>query len=125
MTDRYKVYTKILKSIKEIVPNQHPGHTLTLAMMITGIVLSKKAQLSEMSSEIPSAAKDKSIEMRLRRWVKNHRIDGDLIYLPFAQQILRVLASQTLLLVMDGSQVGRGNMVLMVGVVYPIYGFSS
>ena len=59
MTDRYKVYTKVLKSIKEVVKDQHPGHTITLAMMITGIVLSKKAQLSEMSSEIPSAAKTK------------------------------------------------------------------
>ncbi len=118
MTDRYKVYTKVLKSIKAVVKNQHPGHTLTLAMMITGIVLSKKAQLSEMSSEIPADAKDKSIEMRLRRWVKHQRIDGDLIYLPFAQQILSVLANQELILVMDGSQVGRGCMVLMVGVVY-------
>lgn len=118
MTDRYKVYTKVLKNIKEVVQNQHPGHTITLAMMITGIVLSKKAQLSEMSSEIPSAAKDKSIEMRLRRWVKHDQIDGETIYLPFAEQILKVLADQELILVMDGSQVGRGCMVLMVGVVY-------
>ena len=118
MTDRYKVYTKVLKSIKEVVKDQHPGHTITLAMMITGIVLSKKAQLSEMSSEIPSEAKDKSIEMRLRRWVKHDRIDEDLIYLPFAQEVLNVLANQELTLVMDWSQVGRGCMVLMVGIVY-------
>jgi hypothetical protein len=118
MTDRYKVYTKVLKSIKAIVKDHHPGHTITLAMMIAGIVLSKKAQLSEMSSEIPSEAKDKSIEMRLRRWVKHERIDGDLIYLPFAEEILSALSKQALLLVMDGSQVGRGCMVLMVGVVY-------
>ena len=42
MTDLCKVYTKVLKSIKAIVKDQHPGHTITLAMMITGIVLSKK-----------------------------------------------------------------------------------
>lgn len=118
MTDRYKVYTKVLKSIKEVVKDQHPGHRLTLAMMITGIIMSKKAQLSEMSSEIPAEAKDKSIEMRLRRWVKHDQIDGELIYLPFAQEILSVLSKQELILVMDGSQVGRGCMVLMVGVVY-------
>jgi len=35
---------------------------MTLAMMIIGIVLSEKAQLSEMSNEIPSTANDKSIE---------------------------------------------------------------
>ena len=118
MTDRYKVYTKVLKTIKQFVANQHAGHTVTLAMMIAGIVMSKKAQLSEMSSEIPTDAKDKSIEMRLRRWVKHDRIDGDMIYMPFARQILNALSEQELVLVMDGSQAGRGCMVLMVGVVY-------
>ena len=118
MTDRYKVYTKVLKTIKQLVTDQHPGHVVTLAMMIAGIVMSKKAQLSEMSSEIPTAAKDKSIEMRLRRWVKHDRIDGEMIYLPFARQLLNVLSEQELVLVMDGSQAGRGCMVLMVGVVY-------
>jgi len=90
----------------------------TLAMMITGIVMSKKAQLSEMSSEIPTQAKDKSIEMRLRRWVKHEEIDAEMIYLPFAQQILKALSGKRLVLVMDGSQAGRGCMVLMVGVLY-------
>jgi len=118
MTDRYKVYTKVLKTIKQFVTDQHPGHIITLAMMIAGIVMSKKAQLSEMSSEIPTAAKDKSTEMRLRRWVKHDGIDEEMIYLPFAQQILNALSEQELVLVMDGSQVGRGCMVLMVGVVY-------
>jgi len=118
MTDRYKVYTKVLKTIKQFVTDQHPGHTITLAMMIAGIVMSKKAQLSEMSSEIPTAAKDKSTEMRLRRWVKHDGIDGEMIYLPFAQQILNALSERELVLVMDGSQAGRGCMVLMVGVVY-------
>ncbi|MCZ7552543.1 MAG: hypothetical protein M5U05_11135 [Anaerolineales bacterium] len=70
MTDRYKVYTKVLKTLKQMVKLHHPGHVVTLAMMITGIVLSKKAQLSEMSNEVPVQAKDKSIEMRMRRWVK-------------------------------------------------------
>ena len=106
MTDRYKVYTKVMKTIKQFVVEQHPGHTITLAMMIAGIVMSKKAQLSEMSSEIPTEAKDKSIEMRLRRWVKHEGIDGEMIYLPFAQQILNALSEQELVLVMDGGHAG-------------------
>lgn len=118
MTDRYKVYTKILKSLKQIVKLHHPGHVTTMAMMITGIVMSKKAQLSEMSSEIPGKAKDKSTEMRLRRWVKHEGLDAEIIYLPFAQQILKALSKKELVLAMDGSQIGRGCMVLMVGVLY-------
>lgn len=118
MTDRYKVYTKILKTLKQFVKLHHPGHVVTMAMMITGIVMSKKAQLSEMSSEIPGKAKDKSTEMRLRRWVKHEGLDADMIYLPFAQQILKALSKKELVLVIDGSQIGRGCMVLMVGVLH-------
>ncbi len=96
----------------------HQGHLVTLAMMITGIVLSRDAQLSQMSSEVPVAVKEKSVEMRLRRWVKHGKIDADVIYMPFARQILASLANALLVLVMDGSQAGRGCMVLMVGVLY-------
>jgi hypothetical protein len=118
MTDHHKVYTKVLKTMKEIMKLSHPGHVTTLAMMITGIVMSRKAQLSTMSAETPVEAKEKSIEMRLRRWVKHEKIEVEAIYLPFAQQILEALSSSPLVLVMDGSQIGRGCMVLMIGVLY-------
>jgi len=66
MTDHYKVYLKVLKAMLKL---SHPGHVVTLAMMIAGIVMSHNAQLSSVSAE--TEAKDKSIEMRLGRWVKH------------------------------------------------------
>jgi len=80
--------------------------------------MSRNAQLSAMSSEIPTDTKEKSIEMRMRRWVKEDQIDVEAVYLPFAQQILEALSHLPLVLVMDGSQAGRGCMVLMVGLLY-------
>jgi hypothetical protein len=118
MTDRYRVYTKVLKVLKEMLRLSHPGHLLTLAMLIAGIVVSRKAQLSAVSAETATKAKDKSTEMRLRRWVKHNSIDTDVIYMPFAQQIMEALSALPLILVMDGSQIGRGCMVLMVSVLY-------
>jgi hypothetical protein len=59
----------------------HQGHVVSLAMMITGIVMSKKAQLAAMSSEVPVAEKDQSIEMRMRRWVKHRKIDVEVTYM--------------------------------------------
>ncbi|MDX9865365.1 MAG: transposase [Anaerolineaceae bacterium] len=118
MTDQHRVYTKVLKIFKGMMKLSPPGHVVTLAMMVTGIVLSRNAQLSTMSSEIPAEAKEKSIEMRLRRFVKDEKIDTDVIYMPFARQILEALSSSPLVFAMDGSQIGRGCMVLMVGVLY-------
>ena len=103
--------------IKQMTKMDHQGQSLTLAMMISGIVMSRKAQLSAMSAEIPTEAKEQSIEMRMRRWVKDE-IDVEAVYMPFARQILEALAHLPLVLVMDGSQVGQGCMVLMVGVLY-------
>ena len=117
MTDRYRVYTKVKKMLKQMMKLAHPGQVVTLAMMISGIVMSRNAQLSVMSSEIPSDAKEKSIEMRMRRWVKGE-IDVEAVYMPFARQILEALSQLPLVLVMDGSQAGRGCMVLMIGVLY-------
>jgi len=118
MTDRHRVYTKVLKMLKQMLELDRQGHVVTLAMMITGIVLGHKAQLSVMSSEVPVNAKEKSIAMRLRRWVKHNQIDVDAICMPFARQILEALSSSPLVFVMDGSQAGRNCMVLMVGVLY-------
>jgi len=117
MTDRDKVYTKVKKTIKQMMKLDHQGQVVTLAMMISGIVMSRNAQLSAMSSEIPTETKEKSIEMRMRRWVKDD-IDVEAVYMPFARQILEALSHLPLILVMDGSQAGRGCMVLMVGVLY-------
>jgi hypothetical protein len=118
MTDRHQVYTKVFKMLKQMTKMYHEGHMITLAMMVAGIVLSRNAQLSALSADIPGEAKDKSNEMRLRRWVKDERVETDTVYMPFARQILEALASFPLVLVMDGSQAGRGCMVLMVGVLY-------
>ncbi len=118
MTDHMKVYTKVLKTLKRDLRMFHQGYIVTLAMMIAGIVLGKKAQLSAMSAEIPYSAKDRSIEKRMSRFVQHEKVDVEITYMPFAQQILASLATEPLLLAMDGSQVGRGCMVLMVGVIY-------
>jgi hypothetical protein len=67
MTDRHTVYTKVLKVLKQMLPMQDQRHMITLAMMVAGIVTGRNAQLSAVSSEILIAAKEKSIEMRLRR----------------------------------------------------------
>jgi len=118
MTDKMKVYKKVTKMLNKAMPTAKQNHIVVLAMMVAGIVLGKKSQLSEMSLHIPHRAKPDSIAKRFRRFVQNQRVDVEELYMPFAQQILTHLADKPLYLAMDGSQVGRGCMVLMVAVIY-------
>ncbi len=64
MSDNRRVYNQVLKTLKKLMPTTKQTYVVTLAMMISGIVTGKKAQLSTMSGEIPSqTAKSASIEM--------------------------------------------------------------
>jgi hypothetical protein len=118
MSDKSKVYFKIWRTLKGLMSQIDSKHIIVLTMMITGIVLSKKTQLSEMSCHIAQQAKPESIVKRFHRFVKNDRVDVQAYYLPFVQAILNHLSGQTLYLAMDASQVGRECMVLMVSVIY-------
>jgi hypothetical protein len=118
MTDKMKVYTKIMQKLKKMMPQTPQNQIVTVAMMVAGIVLGRKAQLSNISLEVPHPAKPASLEKRMHRFVKNRRFEVDVNYLPFARLILTHLADKPLLLAIDGSTVGRGCMAIVVGVIY-------
>lgn len=118
MTDKMKVYTKVLRTLKQSLPCATQRHVVVLAMLVSGIVTGKSAQLSKISLEVPHNAKPASLVKRFHRFVKNERVQASVMFMPFAEQIVTHLSQQRLYLAMDGSVVGRGCMTLMVGVIY-------
>src|SRR5207237_10656545 len=68
--------------------------------------------------KVPDGTKPESRVKRFTRWLDNDNILEEVYFLPYADLLLRHLALQTLVLVMDGSVVGRGCVALMVHVVY-------
>ena len=87
-------------------------------MLISGIVGSKKVNLPAIAGKIPSMTKVDSQVKRFSRWIENENINFEFYYLPYAQQLIKSLAQQTLVLVMDGSPVGRECRTLMLSVLY-------
>ncbi|MEM9774374.1 MAG: hypothetical protein AAF902_07320 [Chloroflexota bacterium] len=118
MSDKSKVYFKIWRTLKGMMSHVDAKHIIVLTLMITGIALSKKAQLSEMSCHVAHQAKPESIVKRFHRFIKNDRVDVQIYYLLFVHLILNHLSTSRLCLATDASLVGRGCMVLMVSVIY-------
>ena len=122
MSDNRKRFTAIYNAIRKLYPTQPRGntarHLTTLAMLISGIVASKKVNLPAIACKIPSMTKVESQVKRFSRWIENENINFEFYYLPYAQQLVTSLAQQTLVLVMDGSPVGRGCRTLMLSVLY-------
>ena len=86
--------------------------------LISGIVASKSTQRPKVAANVPDGTKLESRGKRFSRWVGNDNLLEEAYFLPYADRLLRHLALQTMVLVMDGSVVGRGGLALMIHVVY-------
>jgi len=79
---------------------------------------SKSTQLPSVATNIPNGTKPESRVKRFTRWLDNERILEEVYFLPYVDILLTQLALETLVVVMDGSVVGRGCLALMFHVVY-------
>src|SRR5256714_2036514 len=122
MSDNLRRYRAIRDALTQCYPGQPSGtvarHLITLAALISGIVGSKSTQLPHIATKVPDGTKPESRVKRFARWVDNAHILEEVYFLPYADVLLRHLALQTVVLVMDGSGVGRGCTALMIHVVY-------
>src|SRR3989441_8831774 len=122
MSDNLRRYRAIRDALTQCYPGQPSGtvarHLITLAALISGIVGSKSTQLPHIATKVPDSTKPESRVKRFARWLDNAHILEEVYFLPYADVLLRHLALQTLVLVMDGSGVGRGCTALMIHVVY-------
>jgi Transposase DDE domain len=122
MSDNLRRYRAIRKALTQYYPGQPPGtvarHLTTLAALISGIVGGKSTQLPHIATQVPNGCKPESRVKRFARWLDNDRILEEVYFLPYAEILLAHLAVETLVLVMDGSVVGRGCTALMMHVIY-------
>src|SRR4029434_145092 len=121
MRDNLRQYRAIRDALRQAYPGEPQGrcarHLTTLAAMISGIVASKRTQLPKVAAKVPNGTKPESRVKRFARWLDNARILEEVYFLPYAEVLLRHLALQTLVLVMDGSRVARGCTALMIHVI--------
>ena len=116
MSDNLRRYRAIRDALLQWYPGQPTGtvvrHLTTLAALISGIVGSKSTQLPSVATKIPDGTKPESRVKRLTRWLDNERIVEEVYFLPYVDLLLTQLAIETLVVVMDGSVVGRGCLAL-------------
>jgi hypothetical protein len=121
MSDNLRRYRALRDALTQGYPGQPTGtvarHLTTLAALISGIVGSKSTQLPHIAAHVPNGTHPASRVKRCARWVDNAHILEEMDFLPSADVLLRHLALQTVVLVMDGSGVGRGCSALMLHVV--------
>ena len=121
MSDNHRRYCAIKSALTQLCPHvkgNKARHLLTLTALICGIVGSLKTQLPAIASKVPGKAKRQSRITRYERWIKNKAITTKQYYLPYVEALLASLPTGPLILIIDGSQVGRNCMALVVSVLF-------
>jgi len=122
MGDNINRFRAVRDALKRLYPTEPGGnlarHLTVLAALVSGIVGSKSVNLPEIAKKTPDTTKPESRVKRFSRWVNNEYIDFEIYFLPFVAPLLASLAHGSLTLIMDGSEVGRKCLALVVSVVY-------
>jgi hypothetical protein len=123
MSDTYRRYRAIKQDLMQFFHPRPTGHRErhlnTLIALICGLVGAQRAHLAAIADHAPSGGADQeSVITRFRRWLKHDAQTVDGWFLPVTEALLANLALQPLVLVLDGSVVGRGCLALMLSVVY-------
>src|SRR3989449_11020951 len=122
MSDILRRYRAICHALTQAYPTPPTGHFArhlqTLAALMSGIVGGKSTQLPHIATKVPDGSKPERRVKRFARWLDNDRILEEMYFVPYAEILLTHVALETLVLVMDGSVVGRDCTALMIHVIY-------
>ena len=126
MSDSLRRYRAIRGALLQLYPSpltaRQARHLTTLAALISGIVGSRQTHLPAIASKLPDATTREHRVKRLAqgapRWLTNASVTPARYFLPFAAAVIQSLAHCPLVLVIDGSTVGRDCLALVVSLVY-------
>ena len=122
MSDNLKRYCAIQSHLKQLFPTEPTAsqarHLSTLAALISGIIGSKSCQLPQIARKVPDGNKHESRSKRFARFLQNPKATPQTFFLPYAQALVQSLPPGPLVLIIDGSQIGRGCQALMLSVLF-------
>lgn len=122
MSDNLTRYFAIQTALKSLRPTAPKGnvarHLNTLAMLVSGILGSQKCHLTAIARKVPTTSKPQSRVRRLERFLANDAITHAGYYQPYVQALLTSLPDGPLVVVIDGSEIGRECVLLSLNVVY-------
>jgi len=123
MSDNVRRFAAVRTALNKYYPQtdskRHRRHLTTLAAMVAGIVAAGSSHLPKMAQKAPDKTKTESRAGRFTRFIQNQAVTYEAFFMPFARDVVASLSrNQPLLVVFDGSALGRGCATLMASVIY-------
>jgi hypothetical protein len=118
MTNNQRIYKTLFGYINKII-KQRATTIKNLSLLMTGIFLSHSIHLSRIGNEFPIGGKTDSLVQRIRRFLKNQKIDDRAIYKPIAQGMIQAASvSGRIRLIVDVTPLYGNLKIFSVSVAY-------
>ena len=118
MRDNLRINHKMLSYLVKCLPAERITRVRNLALLMTGLVLSMSVHLSQIVKKWPTAARQRSLVNRLRRFLDNPRVDVRACYEPLVRQLLAAFTAAPLRLILDCTKLGFDYRLLTVAIAY-------
>lgn len=118
MSDAMRVYTQVQAALKKILTNVSQARLEVMALMMSALVRKGECHLTQLACVAPSTAQTDSTHRRFQRFISCDDVDASALMIPFVLPLLRAFDGKQLTLALDVSQIGRGCVVLMLGLLY-------
>jgi len=120
MQDNLRLCRKMLTAMQGFLPNERITRLRNLAFLTAGLFLAESAHLSKVARTWPVPGRLVSLTNRLRRFLKNPRVEVGRLYRPLARTLLASFEEpwQEVHLILDTTKVGFGHRVLTVSLGY-------
>ena len=120
MLSQAKLYRIWHREIKANMGEQQPASRIqNMVWLVVGMYLAGNIHLSKIARKLPIRAQKLSLERRLRRLLANEGVDVAVCYNRVVRRLLAAAAvGGQVRLIVDGSKVGHGHRMLMVGLAY-------
>ena len=115
-----QLYDICFGRITQLLEGERITRIRNLTWLIVGIFLSKSVQMNKIGLKIPGDSKELSVVRRLGRFLCNPGFNIRMVYEPVVKDWLKSLAASQgrLMLIIDGTQVGFGQQMIMVSAAY-------
>ncbi len=100
-----ELYTRLEKAILPLVEVSHAHHLSNWLWIVSGILQSRSVALSQIAVHLPMETKAEARITRIRRWLKNTRVNVWSLYRPILEHVLRDWQEQETVVILDGVMV--------------------
>jgi hypothetical protein len=100
-----ELYTRLEKVIKPLVDVDHAHHLSNWLWIVVGVLQSNSVALGQISVHLPMQTKAEARVTRVRRWLKNVKVNIWTFYRPILEHVLRGWQEQEAIVILDGLMV--------------------